>query len=568
MPITVPRYQQQVQEQGAPDVKFGVETSREAFGGGESTQNAFQAVGGMAEVASKMFQEQKKNADQVAFMDADSRASALQLKLQLEAEGMKGRNAAGAIDVVSGSWKKGIEDIEKSLSNDDQKMAFRKSVSQRFEGLNKHVQTHSFKELEAYDDESTKNYIKNSRDEALTNYKDPQALGVSLYRQQSAIVEQGKRKGKDADTIREDLQKAMTETHAGVLERMVNNHEDLLAKEYFAKYKDEIDGDKVGDIEKLLKESSVKGESQRKSDYIFGKHQDDMESALKAARGIKDPEIRDATVDRVKDLFADKKRAKDQAIEDLHRGATDIIDQTGDWQKIPAAQWGKFSLSERASLKAYAKNRKEGVEPETKWDSYYNLKTMAASKETRDAFLKLNLYGDYRGQFADSEFKEMVKLQTDLREGKGNRDKELDGYLSDKDIVDGALKQFDFNPNPKPGNAEAEQVNRFRNMVDKEIRKRQEVTGKKISNEETREIVNNLMVDVVTKKRTFWFDEKKKAFEVDPTKDGLEDVESEQIPKSEKIKIEESLRRNGKPVTEAMVKSLYLRKLKGVTSGI
>lgn len=64
---------------------------------------------------------------------------------------------------------------------------------------------------------------------------------------------------------------------------------------------------------------------------------------------------------------------------------------------------------------------------------------------------------------------------------------------------------------------------------------------------------------IVTKERWYWSDDEKKIFEA--TDEELQNIKYKDVPSTEKVKIENSLRKMNRPVSEEAVRSLYVNKL-------
>lgn len=245
-----------------------------------------------------------------------------------------------------------------------------------------------------------------------------------------------------------------------------------------------------------------------------------------------------------------------QARENLYNEISLAIEQTGGLSQVPPDKWSMLDKSQRDALKSYAKNIAEGNQIPTDWDTYYELKTKAANPETRKKFEREDLT-KYRNKLGTAEYKELIGLQSGIREGK--KDKSLDGFRTHKQIVDDTLNSVGIDPTPKPGD-KAKQVSDFRRMVDEQIQQRQEVTGKEVTNQEVQEIVDNLIVKGRVPESGFFFDDEKRRFQLESgEKIVVEDVK--EVPRTERQKIEDALRRRGSPVNDDTVLELYNRKL-------
>ena len=102
---------------------------------------------------------------------------------------------------------------------------------------------------------------------------------------------------------------------------------------------------------------------------------------------------------------------------------------------------------------------------------------------------------------------------------------------------------------------DAEKLGRITADVQANITAAEQARGKKLTAEEMRAVVAQSFVKVQVD-RPYWFDTEKPAALVDPT-DRLV------IPDSERVKIVDALKRNGRPTDEQTIQALY-RQHKGL----
>lgn len=563
----VPIYNKpQVQQAGLSNAKNSVQASEEAYGGGASAARVTEAAQGLIGSASKFVEQEKAKADdtasQAAYADLMRRKQRLLFDPKEGALNRRGKDAFGVADEFGVKFDKEADDIASTLSSPAQRDMFAKIRSQQRVDLTGDLERHTMGESRKFEEETTASAISAARDEAVLNYAKPGAVESNINLQRSLILDHAQKNGKDAQVVQQELSKITSQTHSAVIERMLATGRDQDAQAYFATNKASITHG-IADVEKVLEAGSMRGESQRQSDAIVAQHSD-MGAALTEARKIADPKIRDATTERVKDYFAQQKSAERQQREDLMIAGGNAIDQTGDFFSIPDKERALLSPSEKASLMAYAKHKREGTEPEANGERYYDLKTLAATPAARSKFLQMNLR-EHIGDLTKSEMHEMISIQTSLREKDGKADAILDGYRSDQQIVKDGLLAAGISATPKKGTADAEKVAAFHAKVDQQLAVWQKQNGKKAPNEVVQSIVDNLLIKGVTEKGTFW-DTKKRAFELAPGENL--DISATDVPRSERSKIEQALKKRGIPVSDERIKELYSRKLQGtVLSG-
>lgn len=543
----IPRYEQQVREVGLPDVSSRVSAPIEAFGGGQA--DASQNIGKFVATIDKI----QDDADQVKALDAANKLKSQKTELlynpQTGAYTKKGSNAFGVVDEYGKEFDKYAEGIEKDLSS-NQKRYFREAYGREKLDLDDSLSKHLFKESEEFEDQTVESSLLAHREDAVLNYTDMNKVRQSMLGQEEQIMKHAQRKGLPAAWVKLKLQDSESKTHAGITKKYLADGNDTAAEQYFKANQDGFTAADLEDVQTDLQEGVLRGKSQRASDVLFNKYSNSMSQAVSEARKIEDPRLRDETINRLKDNYALKEKADNERVENLHRGAADIIDQTGSVDKIPAGQWKQFSLSERSALKSYAKAKAEGAGVVTDDNVYYDLKV----NMPRDEFVKTNLM-KYRPVLDDSAFKELTTMQAGLRKADAKAIKQFDGYRTDAQIVNDAMSSIGIKYGSGASKTQNERANNFRRKVEQEMIALQSQTKRKATNEEMQKIVDFMKVEAVTEAGVI-FDTKKRMYELEAG----DNIESIEVPDSERKKIEEALRANNKPVDEKTIQYYYLRK--------
>jgi hypothetical protein len=553
---SVPRYSlPQVEEAARPKVRASTDAPISNFGGGQAAANLTRATVGAIDAVMKA----KDDADETVANNELLAARDKRYQLTLGENGAlskKGKDAADTYDKYAEEYETYGNEVMGKFANDNQRNHFKFKFDQEQAGLHEDLRKHSFKEAQAFEDETSMALVKSYQQEGLLNYTNVDKIRKSIMDQEIEIEKQGARNGKAREVIDLEKSEATSTTQLGVVRSYLASGNDITAKKYYEANVDSLSQLHKNELIEELKLGSIKGESQRLSNQIYAQYPNSLTDSVKEAKKIADPDVQDATIARIKDNFNIKEAADRERSENLHKRATDTIDSGGGIDKIPESDWKQFTLSERSALKSYAATRSKGTEPETSWDDYYSLKGMASSPKRKEEYLKLNLM-TYRSKMADTEFKELVNLQTDLRDGKGSAEKLLDGYRTDASIVDGALRGMGYKPNTKNAD-EISLQNKFRRLVDERLIQYQQQHGKKATNTETQAIVDKLSIQVVTEKGFIW-DDKKRLFELPPEKIADIDIDDVVVPDTDRAEIEATLKRKGIDVNDKVVKDWYLK---------
>ena len=554
---TVPTYSgPQVQQAQAPSLQVEANAPIEAFGGGQLRNQVF-------EQTISIMQKAKNNADELSVMEAESKLSEVETGLLYDQKtGIHSRTGKDAFSLpkeISEKYNKESAAIMGTLTNDVQKRYFQSRVEQRANDVNRQVQRHVFQQMKKYDDDTTSAYLKNTQAEAINNYQDPERLAAAINNQNNAIIKYGERNGfaADSEVTKMRVQAAESETHKKVIGRILSNGDDMLATKYFEANKDFLHGDDLVQVEGHVKESSYRGESQRKTAEIMNMNLP-MNQALEKAKTIEDPKLQDLAVDRIKQEYHLKDIARRDYQEKAQINAGNFLDKTKDldaYIKQHPSDWASFDIGTKSRLEAYAADKKAGKNIVTDSATYYDLKTLAATPETREKFLETNLM-KYRGQLSDTDFKKMVDIQSGLRKGDDKAKKTLDGFMSNNQVVDSSLIAAGFNMKDKEKSAQVKL------SIDKQVADLEERTGKKATNQEIKEITDGLMLEVVTDKGFLW-DTKKRAYELAPS--DVLNIDLKDIPPAERKKIQETLQRRGLMDDDRSIIELYSKKLKSLS---
>ena len=541
---------------------------RTAFGGGNSLNQVAQTVGRINLKAQKIAQEEESKADQIAILDADQKLSALETKTlydpQSGAMNTRGKDSFTLGETVIPEFNKQAEEIEKTLNSDFQKLSFRKMMAQRNKFMDRQIGRHVSGETKKYDESVTKSYVANEMNAAIQNFHDPERIALSLERQKGALHSYADRNGLDDETIKVMMSETESKTHSSVVSKLMNGGSVRQAQAYYKTNKDNITGQDRIRVDKALKAGVLQADSQSLSDKIVSKNPSNMSEALADARKIDDPDKRDETVRRVKSRFADMRAADAEDSRQSFDTAYNSLEQNGgDIDAIPKDVWVNMAGVKKESIKKIAASMRSGVPVQTQFAAYYDLEQLSGNPSTRNKFLQTNL-NEYTHLISTSDLKILAKRQSNYRNGKGN--KELDGIETKGSIVKSTLAAGGISTGKDAGTDEIKQANLFKRKVDELVISKQESTGKKVTNEELREIADNLMVEAITDNGYFgFFKGKKKIFEL--SQDDRPMIQIDDIPSSELDEIKSALRRLNIPANDEKILELYSEKLNRIRSG-
>lgn len=408
-----------------------------------ATPNQFGAQLGrtIAESGQDIFTYYKRRADDTALMEADRRLLEFETEFMYGDNGATrrtGKNAATLPNEFNQQWVKVSGDIRQGLT-EDQRLAFDKRASTRRSELQMNVQRHVATQLDKYEDEETKAYVDSLVDHAGKNFHDPNVIAQSGLLIETTLANYAKLRGLGPAWTEGMVESTLSKMHAGVLDQMLAGDQTKAAREYFKQNRSELEPETAARIEKAVNTSTVRGESQQKSDEILAQAKN-MTEALAMARKIEDPEVRDWTEQRVKADWAARDAIDKEQKDDRFLEATNIVEKGG-VNAIPTPVWEKLTLSERSALRAYQKQRIEGIEPKNKDEVYVDF--LALTVQDVAKLTKADMMTKYRPHLDDAHFNSVLSRWDTFRtalEKKDMKDPQMTSVLSDDERMRNALR--------------------------------------------------------------------------------------------------------------------------------
>jgi len=576
--IRVPTYDQpQVQERALPTVRVSTDAPIEAFGGGESAAGLQRAAGQVLDGASKILLEEKQKADdtatQKAYSELVNRKNDLLYNKDKGVMTRKGEAAFSAPDEYLPQFDKHAEDISKNiLKNETQRAMFEMMKLRERTEFDGQITKHVFTESERFSEETKKATVAATMNDAILNYQVPGKVEQAIADQRAVIL--SKSQGKPKELVDLEIAEAAGQTHAGVVARMLANGQDMAAHAYYygdekkgiKGKKDEVPGTIAVQLEKQLEDGTLRGESQRVTDSLIAKYGNPAAAIKHVPKD--DPKLRDAITARLRDEISLREIAERERDENIMVKFGNEIDKTGSVDSLMGTrEWAVLEPSRKASLMAYAKNKREGIEPAPNGERYYFLRTLAASPGTdQQKFRDMNLR-DYITEMPKDEMAKLIDIQTSIRKGDGKAEQDLDDFRTKQAIVFNRMRSVGIDPDPKEGDEESQQTAReFYSALAREAKSFRERTGKPATKDELGQLADDLLVEGITERGSLLkfftgqsgspFSTKKRRFQVEET-ENFEVDSVDQIPKSQVSAIKDSLRRQKVEITDDRILQMF-----------
>lgn len=464
---------------------------------GQSLRNLGAGLMSAGEDLYGVYQKEKQKQDRIAAEGALNDLRTKQDELTIGEKGfvtIKGKNA------LDNKWQKDYTQqfddyqgvLADGLQNDEQRQLFNERANVARVQYNENMLRHRMQETEKHADEVFGSTVNLEVDAAAKSWRDDPSMEVSKLRVKNAINEQGERKGWD-DAIKADhYKKTTTAIYTTAIQQAVDNHDlDRAKAMYYSHKADEIDPQVYGKIEDLIKAGDVRLGSQKLADEITSDPKiTTMQQAIEVAKKKSSGEELDATVSRIKDYFGTKDASAQLVQKQAGDSAWAIYSETKDFDKIPISILRAMDGRQREELRAYAEKIKAGVGIKTDPLTYYQLRKLYASDNGK--FRSINMM-TYQPKLSESDFQEMVKLQTD--------DKGVQVFQSKENIFKQALGTMNLDPKEEFKNSnDGKKIREFSDRIDSEIIQFNKVNGRYPTLKEMNEIIDRQTINVVKEK--------------------------------------------------------------------
>jgi hypothetical protein len=492
--------------------------------------------------------------DELAIMEADRALNEWETSTLYDPEkGMLTRNgkaAQGASVEARTAFKQQVDTLGAKLGP-RAAAQFRKLAATREQDIVRTLSRHELNQLASYSDAETKAYIQGSVEAAANNYTDPERTEGELIRQRAAIVTNAERLGLPPAVMQQQLEAAHSATRAAVIDRMLATGDYAGAETYYGKHADQIDGEQHARLQESIRRGTLRGKSQETADQLVT---GGRVAALKAARAIDDPEMRDAVENRVSSHFAERDRIEAEAEKSVRESAWQAVESAGTLDVLTPQQLAVLSRD------GYTLNQMEN-----RMDAKRAGRAPKSDPATIDRLQRL-AYQDAAGFMAYDLTKDYGTLDFQARQQFGNLQAAIkkDGATADavvrlrttNQMADDRLRnQLKIDVGEKASAREKDIALQFRTRFQQELVAKQLETGRKPNALEEAEILDRMTIEG---RATDWFGTSTRAFQAgsDP------DWRAAEVPAADRAEIVDALKRRGnKKPTEEQIAALYARSL-------
>ena len=335
------------------------------------------------------------------------------------------------------------------------------------------VNAHDFQQTTAWAETEGKTGIDNAIKGMINSRNNPQEMNTHLDSALKIVDWQGGLQKLDADTINAKKQEIKSNAYSAVLESYIGEGS-LKAGEYFNQHKNEINPKLHAKYIASIKSEEMKYNARTTATNIIASAKDE-EDAIKKAENIKDVNLSDMVVSRIKRHYSDEQHYKDleqkNALNSFYNKAVEAA-QNGtslSYDDIPNI----LDPQDKLSLMNYVNKSGQTEDDGEIWESLYDM-----SVNNAQGFVKEDL-NKYRGFLSDSQYQSFKKKQEEIKAGKF-----YSNIKDDDEMIKSALKSIGLSSDGKQKSAFSEIRALTREF---EARK-----GRKITDEELQNITNSL----------------------------------------------------------------------------
>lgn len=338
------------------------------------------------------------------------------------------------------------------------------------------VNQHDIQQTEVWAKNESELGLNNAVKNMVQSRNNPEEMKIQIANIKSIIDWQAQVQNLDESTTAKLKEDAISNAHCAVIDSYIQEGS-LQAGQYFEEHKDEINPQQHSKYIGAIKNEEMKYQARDMAANIIANAKSEQD-AIKQAEAIEDVNMSDQVLSRVKRHYSEREHFKDLAERDaLNNFYNTVIQkqqngQTLSYDDIP----DNVDPQTKLSLMNYVNKNGQPDTDDDVWETLYN-------KSVNDAqgFIKEDL-NKYRGFLSESEYKQFVKRQQDIKTG---------GYYTviqdDDKKIDAALTTIGLKKG-RVGNLEKTAYSEIRALVrEYEARK-----GRKINPNELDNIIKSL----------------------------------------------------------------------------
>lgn len=408
----------------------------------------------------------------------------------------QGLNADGISNRFVEIYDEVIQEILEESENENQKMIVTQSMLRHMPGYQSQLAKHEAAELQNAKMASLQATLDSQVKIAVDARGDPETLAAVTEDVERTVAAMAGHLGEEA--VLKMVDDTMSKVHSNVISNLLVD--DLAgAKEYFEKYRDELDPGSRTKIEELIKNKEDVIENQALSEEIYARFGiDDEAGALKYIRENYEGEKEDKLLSRTQGMYVDARRIRAQREQQSYDWMYSVVGSAQTYtEALNAIDDSNLKEQHKRTLRNYAKDRfnvSEGRTPKTSPETASRLQEL---KNNYTLFEEYPTWETFFAEFGDSlsytDQDRYRRMYEDIRNGMAStvvyRTQEvLDTKIQKADIKDPVV------------------ISKIHQSANQYLRAASEKKGAPLTPVEEAEIIDSLFEDVTLERRTGLFD--------------------------------------------------------------
>lgn len=505
MAIVIP--ERQVRTNTSPVKQRGTYKTADDFGGQAFTQLE-QTANQNLQLQQQMAQKRKRENDLAFVEGADNELNAWNNDALIKLQENKGKNAPAAAQAYRKAYEAKVNELKSTLRDPDQQFAFSSITGKSLVTAQSTADNYAVKEMDAFHEAEHGAFIENNTNNAIRGYQNSGVVDDSIGRSIDATRAYLIGKGSSDEVITQKVAQLKSLSYTGVVRAAVEGEDYGLAKNYLAKFGDQIDPATRGQLEEMVDmgESEVRGQTHTDNLMALGLSKSET---LAKAREMLSGKDEDGVVSRIKVRFAEKESAEVLSNKKL---SFDAYTQLKNGNDIDVASQLNLTNAARKSLTEYKNIIRTGGTVENSGDALKTLDSIFTKDKT--VFMNTDLI-EYRSKLDDDTFKRYESLQSEMiKLSKDGKPFTSASIFTEKEMLVNAAADFGVTKDgTKPSDSDSKEdrdyYRRYVTEANRRIMKKESAKGAKLDDEEKEVIIQQTaawftLEETVTERGTIW----------------------------------------------------------------
>jgi hypothetical protein len=361
--LKLPSYQDVANVAPARDPGVTAPISAFQSGAGAFAGELAPGIGAVAAV----LREEERRIDNAAGNDFRRRLLELETEKDEWLAQQKGENVFDAKAKLDKDIDARVAKIKEGLKNDRQRNLAKEIEGDWRVGVNRKSSRYIAAEMDNHYDSVDSKLVESSSRAAqkAAGTGDFDRVQQEWEDQEKVIAGLAERKGLSPVQRKDMLDDRKSEFHSGIVLQLMADDNDMLATDYFMANKSEIDTKSQFTLGKQLEVANTRAAAQTLADKYMAKHNDNFGLAVEEARKIKNPKVREATLNNIRQAKSDNEAAAKLDEDNAFTAALQTVQSTGNVAKIKPSDWVRVGPDGHAALEKMASEVKEKRTPTT-----------------------------------------------------------------------------------------------------------------------------------------------------------------------------------------------------------